>query len=503
MLSKNLLGLAVLLGVCAVAAAQTAATPEFRALWVDGFHAGIRTPAEADQLVADAKRAHFNTLMVQVRRRGDAYYIKSFEPPVDDPAYDPSFDALAYVIEAAHREGLEVHAWANAMPVWRGGEALPRDPRHVLNQHGPTATADANWLTSSPEGNVVFPVGYFLDPGNPAAADYLARVYVNLVKNYALDGIHLDYIRYPETDKSLARGAAVGYNGVSLARFRRATGRQDTPAPGDEQWIAWRRQQVTQLVRRVYLEAKAINPRIKVTAAVIPWGRPPASAKDFANTAPMQRVFQDWQGWLREGILDMAVPMNYARESDPRVRNWFDGWIRFEKQHKYGRQIAVGLGAYVNSPEQVLAQVTRVRQPAGKGRADGVSFFSYFSMYRHQPGSPTVADPLGYLRDGAANAAPVFAASAAVPPAAWISAPQTGSVMGVVGGATPSDGARVQIRRAGWWLFRRSRTVLSDGNGYFGFTELKPGRYRLKVQGSGLKTMAVVSAGQVLRADLP
>src|SRR5688500_2181106 len=102
--------------------------PELRALWVDAFHEGIRSAREADELVAAARRANLNTLIVQVRRRGDALYTKGVEPPLDDPAFDPSFDALAYIVDAAHRAGLEVHAWVNAMPVWRD-EAPPKDPR--------------------------------------------------------------------------------------------------------------------------------------------------------------------------------------------------------------------------------------------------------------------------------------------------------------------------------------------------------------------------------------
>ena len=65
------------------------------------------------------------------------------------------------------------------------------------------------------------------------------------------------------------------------------------------------------------------KPRIIVSAAVIPWGAPPAGERDFADTAPMQRVFQDWHAWLNDGLIDIAVPMNYARETDDRVRGWF------------------------------------------------------------------------------------------------------------------------------------------------------------------------------------
>ena len=99
---------------------------------------------------------------------------RGVEPPLEDPTYDPAFDALAYIVEAGHRAGLEVHAWINAMPVWRD-DAPPKDPRHVFNRHGIDAPGDENWLTASPDGNHKFPVGYFLDPGHPAAAAYSRR----------------------------------------------------------------------------------------------------------------------------------------------------------------------------------------------------------------------------------------------------------------------------------------------------------------------------------------
>jgi hypothetical protein len=115
--------------------------------------------------------------------------------------------------------------------------------------------------------------------------------------------------------------------------------------------------------------------------------------------------------------------MNYAREADSTVRSWFDGWIRWEKQHRHGRQIAVGIGAYLNSKEPNLAQLGRVRRPLGKGRVDGISFFSYSSMYaaqRQGASSPSQAPPagrLGYLSQGA-NA--WFARQAPVPRMPWV-----------------------------------------------------------------------------------
>ena len=494
--------------VTARQAAKTLAPPEIRALWVDAFHAGIRSANEADELVAAASRANLNTLFVQVRRRGDALYTMGIEPPLDDPAYDPAFDALGYIVGAGHRAGIQVHAWVNAMPAWRD-ELPPRDGRHLFNRHGPSAPGDENWFTASPGGGHKFPVGYFLDPGHPGAAAYLADIYVDIVRHYAVDGIHFDYVRYPETDERLTRGAGVGYNRVSLERFRRATGRSDTPEPGDEQWMTWRRAQVTHLVRRVAIESKRINPRIKISAALIPWGQPPTTEKDFVDAAPMQRIFQDWHQWLREGLLDLGVPMNYARETDDRVRGWFDGWIRWEKRHAHGRQLAVGLGAYRNIPEHTLAQIARVRRREGDRRVDGVSFFSY-AVPRLPPDADPSAEPgsLAFLAEGSGVTPGAFTRPAPVPAMPWIERPEHGWIAGTVAAATPAeaDGVIVKVKRVGFGLFRRVRGAQSDGSGYFGLTRVKPGRYRVWVDDRGTRSAAIevsVVAGRVAYVELP
>jgi uncharacterized lipoprotein YddW (UPF0748 family) len=491
---------------------------EFRAFWVDEFHAGIRTPQEAAQLVEDARRANVNTLIVQVRGRADALYTHSLEPPREDPAYDPTFDALQNILEVAHRAGLEVHAWVNAMTVWRDPQP-PRDPRHVFNLHGPGQSGEVDWLTHSPTGDSRFAVGYFLDAGHPGAAAYLAGIYRNIAEHYAVDGVHFDYIRYPETSEHLPRGAGVGYNATSLERFRRLTGRSDTPAPDDPQWIAWRRQQVTQLARRVYLETKAVSTKIKVSAAVIAWGAPPHSEKDFQNVAPMQQIFQDWNGWLKEGILDLAIPMNYAREADPVVRGWFDGWLRWEKRHKHGRQLVIGLGAYLNTPASTLAQIERARTPEGKERADGVSFFSYAnlgvvatSQGAKVGGLPPIqlaqndsSEREAFLTQGEPPEPAAFSGPAPIPQMEWIEQPVKGWVLGVAKGGNGKglDGLKVALKQPGW--FHRARRSLTDGNGFFGFTELKPGRYLISLeitQKARMQQQIEVVAGQVTRVEL-
>jgi hypothetical protein len=367
-------------------------------------------------------------------------------------------------------------------------------------------------------------------------------VYLDIVKRYDVDGIHFDYIRYPETEgPTLPRGSDVGYNPESVGRFQRATGRTDVPAPDDEAWIRWRRQQVTQLMRRISIEARAINPRIKVSAAAIPWGRPPVTLADFENAAPMQRIFQNWQSWLSEGLLDLAVPMNYAREHDERVRGWFNGWIAREKRHKTDRRLAVGIDGYLSAPEDVLAQVARVRSPESRARADGVSFFSYFSpslrptpsaatgaavtqaagsaaaaaqtrpaVARAAPAPPTQAaepDRLDFVGRGVGNVRPAFTAPAPVPAMPWIERPTRGFIAGTVvdAGAHAVEASTIRIRKTGW--FRKTTRTTTDANGWFGMTRLSPGTYYIRLEDRGGKAgrervELVVNAGAVARATL-
>jgi uncharacterized lipoprotein YddW (UPF0748 family) len=458
---------------------------EYRALWVDGFNPGLQTPDQVTQLVRDCQSISCNMLLTQIRVHANALQAKSSEPRTAN--FPNGFDPLSDVIGKAHAAAppIEVHAWINVMPVWPTEGDPPAWPNHVFNTHGLTASGADMWLTLNEQGNTSGSGLYWLDPGNPGAAAYAVHQVVSVVKNYAVDGVHLDFIRLG--------GVQWGYNPTSLTRFRARYNRTDTPAPDDAQWSQWRRDQVTSVVRRIWLESTAANPRIKVSAALIPWGSGPASDDAWSSTSAYRAVFQDWRAWLQEGLLDIAIPMNYFPDSTMAAN--FDQWLEFEKSHRYNRHVVIGMGNYLNSVQESVAQIRRARGRSASGaRADGVSIYVYHQTNKDDlPFSQFVeATTLGMTPS---PAFPVFAHNAILPAMPWKSEPTTGHLMGwVAKNNQPVDGETVTLTGA------MSRVVTADGTGFWGSVDLTPGTYR--VTAGQVVSTVVITAGAVTSVTL-
>jgi uncharacterized lipoprotein YddW (UPF0748 family) len=509
--------------------------PEIRAIWVDAFHDGIKTQAQVDKLVADCKRANINTLIVQVRRRGDAYYNISTEPRTEDPGLTPGFDALQYLIEKAHANQLEVHAWLNTLVAWYK-TTPPQDPNHVWNLHGPNAVGEENWVsyyrkydsTAKTWSNEICS-SYYLDPGNPDALDYTAEVYLNVVRNYDVDGIHLDYSRY--CDKNY------GYNLTSVARFNTCNGTTGLPLPNDPKWLEWRREQTANLMRKIYLKAIAIKPRLKVSSAVIAWGAGPVAEGDWVYSSAYSDLGQDWRSWVEQGIIDLAFPMNYDKEWVANQKLWYNQWIEWEKNHQYNRQIVIGPGIYLNYIEQSLDQIRRAQTPSALGNcAAGVALYSYGSSnlysnddyasgtnsqslprqpYVYNPGTndwlySLLSSPGNYIDpvlQTSITTEPVFSLPSSVPDMPWKSNPTKGYLMGTVAGVAgkTTDRLKVIVESVNPNDLNVRREAYTDGSGWYGLTELPPGQYRVTVDDqdfTGKVYNVTISPGVVAEANL-
>ncbi|RJF69111.1 glycoside hydrolase family 10 protein [Deinococcus cavernae] len=480
-------GALALLSSCAPL--QGAQKPQLRGLWVDAFGPGFKTPQEVDRLVADARKMNVNVLFAQVGRRGDCYCNRAAMPRTNDSAVPEGFDPLADLLVKAHAQGLQVHAWIITTALWNSA-APPPDPEHAFNTHGPAAHGRANWLTQKKDGLNRAGADWVLDPGHPDAAEYIRNMYVSVVKNYDVDGIQFDRVRYP--DGSPAGGPLEwGYNPTALERYRAETGAVGTPEPGDPQWAAWRRQQVTNLVRETALAVKAVNPRLSVNAATITYGEAPTSEEGFTRSRPYTEVGQDWLTWVKEGYLDVNVMMNYKRDFVPVQAEWFRGWNAFAAQLlRQSPQVAQvsGSAAYLNDQN---SSVSQARQALRTGLS-GWALYSYRTPDREvNAGRRTQADVWPELSAKFTARTMPFELPAPWPAPA---ADTLRAVRGSVSGAIPG-GREVRL------LDARSGEVLdstfTDGAGRYGF--LRVPATQVIVQVGAQRTAAVtIQAGQVV-----
>ena len=331
---------------------------ETRALWVTRFE--LVSSENIPVLVKRAADANFNTLFVQVCGRGTAFYDSRILPR-DTRAVN--FDALALTLAEAKKYGISVHAWINTLYVWSDTEP-PVSPEHVVNKH-------PEWImTLRGSGN-----DKYLDPAIPEVREYLKAVYLEVARNYPVDGVHLDYVRYP--------GAWSGFTKHSRKDFERLTGIDPLALYqnkeialrlfGQEQyrqyialWDGYRQEAVNDLVRAIFRELLVSAPDVLLTAAVMP---------DPKSAAAVN--FQDWEAWLNGGYIDAVVPMIYDVDRNVVQRQAAKA---AELADRYAIPVYVGLGAWRRSADDIAADVAFVRQlqaSAGYKHLNGVVLFSY------------------------------------------------------------------------------------------------------------------------------
>ncbi|NTY01379.1 glycoside hydrolase family 10 protein [Deinococcus sp. JMULE3] len=467
-------------GTAQPAAAQPAATQpaagqpgpnlpgaSLRGLWIDAFGPGLKTPAQVRQTVQDAARLGVNTLFVQAIRRADCLCRKASVPAISDADLTPGFDPLDAITAQAHARGMRVIAWISVTGI--ANTTVPNtSPDHLMRAHGPDS-GRASWLARRPDGSWLEGKDAWLDAAIPDAAEYVTQAAVSLVRHYPVDGIQLDRIRYPD-------GGAWGYDPKTLARYRAETGKSGTPAPTDAAWQAWKREQITNLVRRITLEVKAVRPDAWVSAATITYSDAPADPAAFRQTRTYTDVLQDWPTWMQTGLIDLNVLMNYKRDAAPPQGAWFDRWNAFAQQVQTrpdGQRVALASGTamYLNAPQVTAAQAAR------SVRA-GLGWVGY--SYR----TPT-ADVYGQRQTtpaglGAVQAALTAPGAALHAPRPWTEAPPTTrGLLGRITGAGTPGGQTVQVLRGGQPIAQTQ----TDALGYYGFATLTPGPVEIRVSG--------------------
>lgn len=460
---SRLLPRTIMAGLFSVVLAVNTGAAEFRGIWVDAWGSGFLNASEVTKLVNDCSANNFNAVLVQMRRRGDAFYmpqLPNLEPRTTVLASD--YDALAEIIKQCHAAvpRIEVHVWVTTFVIWKDQNSPPIQATHVFNLH-------PEYLMKNSIGTTwVNEEGYYLDPGNPGATLWNYNMAKDIVSHYDIDGFHWDYIRYPASD--------AGYNDTAISRYKAEFGLTSSPAPSDAQFSAWRRRQVTDFLRWVDADLLEIKPKLVLSASVF------GSRTDAYNAR-----FQDWAGWNAEGILDVSVPMTYTSDTTnvfiPRVDDQF--------LNQGVRWIYVGPGAYLNAPENTVTQLNYVRY---KG-FHGTCFYSYRSPCSDSADLTRVFD---YVKS---NYQPTYTETPSLP---WKSSPIAGIVKGT---ATRKDSGSAVYNATVTLSGSPSKTQKTEPHGKYAFFEAAAGTYTVSASLSGVGSASAnitVSAGGVHTVDL-
>jgi uncharacterized lipoprotein YddW (UPF0748 family) len=305
---------------------------EFRAAWI---HSGYGIEGWGwDKTVAVLASNHFNAIIPNLLWGGLAHYPSKLLPTSSRVKTDG--DQVAACLAACRKYGIAMH-------VWKVNHNLLTAPREFLEKMRAAKRTqkdrfgkDVDWLCPSHDENFALERGSMLE----------------IVKNYDVDGIHFDYIRYPDRNACFCDGCR--------ERFEKVIGAQLKKWPEDvlageraATFADWRREQITRLVRSVSEEAHKLKPQIKVSAAV--WG---------AWKSTRESIGQDTKAWIDAGYLDFVCPMNY--EGDNEV---FADLVRKQVAATNHRiPIYAGIGSQkLSGPEQLQRQIDLLRSLGAEG----------------------------------------------------------------------------------------------------------------------------------------
>ena len=354
---RKLISLLIII-ICPLLAAygQQAPKYEIRASWITTL-GGLDWPTrkatsksgieaqkkELCDILDRLKAANFNTVLLQTRVRGDVIYPSAIETFTESLAgkegRSPGYDPLQFAIDECHKRGMELHAWMVAIPIGNNRQVKLLEKNSVVKKQ--------------PSICIHYKDNWYLDPGNPKTDSYLAKLVNEVVSRYDVDGIHFDYIRYPERAKDFPDNAS----------YRKYGKKKDLSQ--------WRRENMTRIVRRLYTEVKQLKPWVKVSSS--PIGKYNDTGRySSSGWNAYKEVYQDAQLWLKSGMHDALFPMMYFQGNNfyPFALDW--------QENKSGRWIVPGLGIYFLHPKEQdwkLDEIARQIYFLRNIKADGEAYF--------------------------------------------------------------------------------------------------------------------------------
>ncbi len=345
---------------------------EFRGVWVATV-ANIDWPsqpglpaaqqqAEAIAILDRARAINLNAIILQIRPAADALYSSPLEPWSEylsgGQGGDPGYDPLKLWVEEAHRRGLQLHAWFNPYRARHHQAKSDFVPTHIAKTHPASVKTYGDY--------------WWMDPGDAFASRRTVEVVADVVRRYDVDGIHIDDYFYPyPIPVPNAPKPAPGQPVATLDFPDEPSWKIYRDGGGRLSRDGWRRQNVDQLVERLYRTIHAVKPQVMFGVSPFGLGRPDRRPPGIEGFSQYDKLYADVELWLEKGWLDYLAPQLYW----PRDRKGQefsvlrDYWV---KQNTAQRHVWPGLfTSQLNdtpkswATEEILKQVDLVRTEPG------------------------------------------------------------------------------------------------------------------------------------------
>ena len=361
---------------------------EFRSTWVITWEHDSDS-SKIKVILDNHVAANMNAVLYQVRQGGTVYYPSSFEPWGYYAGYeDPGFDPLAFVIKEAHKRGLEVHAWFNT---FQTSSTIAGSP----------AAKHPEWVCRDGDGNPM-PQHRALSPGLKDVRDYTRDVAMEIVNNYDIDGLHLDYVRWNEytTSSVLSKSSfpdnklmdgQISEHQMELLKTTASANRylydvehryNDGTPEGFASWEDFWRFSTTELIKSLHDSIQVVKPYVRLSVAALGKYR-------WSGWQGYGSVYQDAADWYNQGYIDQLTPMHYHWTTGSGFYEMLTGggddnwgyWLNDDSNVLF----SVGPGSYVLSDNNVWKNHASIVKECRKvDFVDGFQFFSYGTWENYQ-----------------------------------------------------------------------------------------------------------------------
>ncbi|MFC1668419.1 glycoside hydrolase family 10 protein [Chlamydiota bacterium] len=374
------------IGIVLTSKAAFAYEKPVRGLWVpcEGTYRALESKDKIDRLLAISQQIGISDLFIQIYRGNRAWYPSKL---VDDTPYrnifnKTSFDTFNYLLKQAHKKNIKIHAWCNIFRIARNNKAVILEKMGTSSitkdNRGRSLLSYNNFKIPLPERNYYENTidGIWLEQGNPDVQSFLLEVLKEILVIYPdIDGIHLDYVRYPfltpvKLGSRFSHGIDFGYGEKSIERFGIKKGfnplvmshlnRQQAQI-----WDNWRRKQITEFIEKAYKATKSHNKNL--SAAVIGW-------KDIAYNG----AFQNWMDWIDRGIIDFVIPMIYTTDLSA-FKYLTESTVSLNRKSS----VFLGIGAYLFDPE-LMTDFSLFFAYLNRVKPEGIVLFSFDSIIENK-----------------------------------------------------------------------------------------------------------------------